>query len=116
MATIWQTIKTYVDSRTVNSYTIIADLNNHDLSDYLMTRITNNNAGLAYTISGLVAEAAGTMRIIVNIIEPITISHQSVSSTDVNRIICKSGSDTILGTNGTMTLIYDGTTQRWREL
>lgn len=43
------------------------------------------------------------------------VTHQDTNSTAAHRAICPSTNGQIVGTNGLMLLIYDDTTDRWRE-
>lgn len=43
------------------------------------------------------------------------VTHQDTNSTEANRIICPSTNGQIVGVSGRMVLVYDTTTDRWRE-
>ncbi|MBL7975370.1 MAG: hypothetical protein JNJ85_10685, partial [Candidatus Kapabacteria bacterium] len=46
----------------------------------------------------------------------ITFKVQSASSTTTNRFILKANADAVLNTDDMITLVYDNTTGRWREM
>jgi hypothetical protein len=86
-------------------------------NDYAPTAgdIIRISSDAARTITGLTAGASGDVRVLVNVGSfAITLAHQSASSTAANRFLVSFGSDYIIAANAAATLIYDGTTSRWR--
>ncbi|MBL7998581.1 MAG: hypothetical protein JNL32_08100, partial [Candidatus Kapabacteria bacterium] len=75
------------------------------------------SASSAIDITGLVADADGRQITIVNVgSNAITLKVQSASSTAGNRFILRSNGDAVLNTDDMITLVYDNTTGRWREM
>jgi len=68
-----------------------------------------------FTVDGS-APAAGDQVLILCLGTTAKVAHQSGSSTEANRVICPSTAGQIVGLNGAMLLVYDDTTDRWREV
>lgn len=67
-------------------------------------------------ITGIVAQAAGTILYIINVLaNPVTLANEDGSSTAANRIVHTFDAPNLL-TNQSMTLWYDGTSSRWRVI
>jgi hypothetical protein len=65
-------------------------------------------------LTGLVAAASGTTRLLVNVgAFNLVLKHQ-VTSTAANRFLCQGAADIVLGPDDAADVWYDGTTQRWR--
>ncbi|MBU3678812.1 MAG: hypothetical protein FGM32_04295 [Candidatus Kapabacteria bacterium] len=81
-----------------------------------MLRLSTSGAGPSYDINGLSSSgvASGRVVVLVNVgTISLKLKHQS-SATPANRIILPGGGDIVIGPDGTATLVYDGTSQRWR--
>jgi len=89
--------------------------NNFDLdAEFTFLRCTGAAPVFSgFTVNGS-APTAGCRVIIHCIGTTAKVAHQDTGSTDVNRIIAVSTTGQIVGLGGTIELIYDGTTNRWR--
>jgi hypothetical protein len=79
-------------------------------------RCTGSSAVIftGFTIGGA-APAAGSEITIENVgSSTVRVAHQDTGSTAANRIIGESTRGQIVGVNGSIRLLYDGTTSRWR--
>lgn len=68
-----------------------------------------------FTVNGG-APSAGDRLIIECLGTTARVTHQDVNSTAANRIITASTNGQIVGANGRISLVYDGTTDRWRAV
>lgn len=68
-----------------------------------------------FTVAGG-APVAGDLVIIQCLGTTAKITNQDTNSTEANRIICDSTQGQIVGVNGAILLVYDGTTSRWRAV
>lgn len=80
-------------------------------------RLTPDGGGS--TITGIVAPASindGTVIVLLNLgAGTLTIANQNANSAAANRIITETAADVAMATNEMMSIIYDGTTARWRQ-
>jgi len=91
---------------------ITADQNNYSVGQAQLWRLSTD---ALRTITGLADGGAGATRMIVNVgANTLRLGHQNAGSLAANRIICPGGVNLDLGPDGTATLIYDNTTDRWR--
>jgi hypothetical protein len=75
----------------------------------------NNASELVLTGIALSGVVDGQILDIVNIgSSTVRVAHQNTGSTAANRVIGQSTRGQIVGANGSIRLVYDGTTQRWR--
>lgn len=73
------------------------------------------SSSAAWTITGWAGGVNGRLLVLRNIGSfNITLRHQNISSTDINRFICPQAVDVALEPDESLTLIYDATTQRWQ--
>lgn len=92
--------------------------NNFDLTTGRYTLLRCNNASAlvitGFTVNGAAPQGGDT--VIVNNVgtSTVRVAHQDTNSTDVNRCVFPSTRGQILGASGSMTLVYDTTTDRWR--
>lgn len=103
---------------TPETTTLTGTQNNYDLDAHYTYLRCNNASALVLTgFTVLTATpVAGDMVIIDNIgASTVKVAHEDTGSTAANRVICPSVAGQILGLNGRMLLVYDGTTGRWRE-
>lgn len=71
---------------------------------------------LGTTITGFASGTDGRQLVVVNLGNAaVTIAHQNAGSANSNRVITKVAVDTVIPVDGTMTLIYDAVTARWRQ-
>lgn len=97
----------------INPAAIASDQNNYDIGVGKNFRLTTN--GSNRTITGFAGGVDGREITIVNVsANDITISNQSASSDPANRVITGTGADAVLQPDDIASLLYDGTTQRWR--
>lgn len=91
--------------------------NNFNLSDRLVYLRCNNATALTLTgfsVAGL-APSPGDTVIIENIgTSTVKVAHQDTGSTAEHRVISPSTAGQIIGANGLIKMVYDGTTDRWR--
>lgn len=91
--------------------------NNFDLTGGRMTVL--RCTGAAPSFSGFTVEggapAAGDQVLILCLGTTAKVTNQDTNSTAANRIITPSTNGQIVGVNGMMLLVYDDTTDRWRE-
>lgn len=93
---------------------LTADQNDYNPSALGYWRLTSD---ALRTITGIAGGVDGRLLIIVNVgSNGITFAHQSASSAAANRIIAGTLVDFTLSADDTALFIYDGTTQRWRQL
>ncbi|MBX7153317.1 MAG: hypothetical protein K1X91_00025 [Bacteriodetes bacterium] len=75
------------------------------------------SASSAIDITGIVAASDGRQITLINVgSSAITFKVQSASSTATNRFILKANADAVMNTDDMITLVYDATTGRWREM
>jgi len=94
--------------------TLTATVNNYD----------HNNADIIYLnadanriITGLVAAADGSVKLLINSsLFTITLDHQDTNSNPENRFMVPFGSDYVLQPGYSITIVYDSNTLRWRIL
>ena len=67
-----------------------------------------------FTVNSAAPQAGDTVRIVC-LGTSVRVTTQDNNSTAANRIICPSTNGQIVGLNGTITLVYDDTTDRWRQ-
>jgi hypothetical protein len=92
---------------------IVADQNNYALP--ASTDVVRLSSDSTRTITGFVAGIDGAVETICNVGGfDIRIAHESLSSTAANRVTSSTGSDVTLAPNDSLSLIYDGTSSRWR--
>jgi hypothetical protein len=92
---------------------IVADQNNYALP--ASTDVVRLSSDSTRTITGFVAGIDGAVATICNVgVFDIRIAHESLSSTTANRVTSATGSDVTLAPNDSLSLIYDGTSSRWR--
>lgn len=71
----------------------------------------------ALTLNGIAGGTGGKMLILNNVsTTTVTIENQAAASAAANRIITGSGSNIILASDQSATLLYDATTARWRVI
>jgi hypothetical protein len=92
--------------------TSTGNLDDFDFDDASRIRANGSSAAV---FRGLLAGTAGQTVVITNInTSTVKVAHQDTNSAEANRIICPSTNGQIIGANGSITLVYDGTTERWR--
>lgn len=98
----------------------LANGNNNDYAGIGLSsfaRLTPDAGGS--TITGIAAPTAandGTIIILLNLgAATLTIANQDANSAAANRIITETGANVAMATNEMMSIIYDGTTARWRQ-
>lgn len=87
-----------------------------------------NPTGLAYCgvlrlstdasrdLTGIVAQAAGALRLICNVGAQNLVLKHDATSTAANRFYCPGSGDYTLHANDSVVIFYDGTSTRWRVL
>ncbi len=99
---------------TVSSGTVVNG-NNHNLSipsNCSIVRITSPTS--AFTITGMQGGVDGRMIVLYNLTTyNMTISNENSSSIAANRIKTMTSNTVATSSEGAVTLIYDGTSQRW---
>lgn len=100
---------------TPQTTTATGDQNNFDLNGHFtILRCTGAApAFTGFTVLGA-APAAGDQVVLECLGTSLRNYHQNTGSTDVHRVITASTNGQIVGANGRLLLVYDGTTQRWR--
>jgi len=94
---------------------ITADQNDYNPASLSTANTMRINSDAARTVTGLQGGATGRILVIENVGSfPITLSHESASSTAANRFSFAS-LDVVLGPGHSITLAYDGTSSRWRN-
>jgi hypothetical protein len=104
--------------RAITPATISASpQNNYNPGTGTFIRLVTTADLADYNISGIAGGYDGKMLIFRNTgVTKVSFLNQDGGSTDVNRIICSTGSEIELLPNHTITLIYDATTQRWVDI
>lgn len=93
---------------------ITSNQNNYNPAGFGTCNVLRINSDAARDITGLVASANSQTLLVLNSGGfPITLKHESASSTAVNRFTFASGNDLILNRTGMMWLFYDQTNARW---
>jgi hypothetical protein len=91
---------------------LTADADDYDLSAGQIARVSSD---ASRSITGVVAEATGRLKLLVNVgANDVILEHADVGSAEANRILSSSGADITVGANGWALLYYDGTSARWR--
>jgi trimeric autotransporter adhesin len=100
--------------RQTTPSSLSASVNNYNIGTGSYFRLTSS---VAVNITGIANGVDGKVIIITNIGSfNITLLNANTSSTTTNRFLFSSGSDIILTTNHSITLIYDSVSQRWRDI
>jgi hypothetical protein len=102
---------------TEETTTLTGTQNNFDLDARYTLLRCNNATALELTGFTVLAAAptAGDMVEIVNIgTSTVRVAHEDANSTAANRFTYVSTRGQIIGEGGSMTLVYDGTSSRWR--
>lgn len=81
-------------------------------------QVVTNSGGANVPISGITGGVAGRV-IVLHALgtlagDTITLKHENASSAAANRFSLASGADLVIPQYGTATLVYDGTSSRWR--
>lgn len=105
--------------------TIAANTNNWNPGSHAAQAVlrTELDSG-SYNLTGLVAKAGGSIRLLLNIGGgSLTLKHESASSTAANRFLCPNNADVVVRPNGAVLLWYDADTTggsapgaRWRVI
>jgi|SRR3990167_4720362 len=101
---------------TAPSETISADQNDWNPSGLATAQIIRISAvGATRTITGIVAQPAGTFLYLINVgNETITLAHQSASSVAANRLICPNVGNRNLTVRFGALAVYMSADARWR--
>lgn len=115
----------YIDQATfaltaVDSYTPATSQNNYAIADGTSRVRINGSANIDITGISQTTSTSGRILIIHNVSPTysVTLKNESASSTATNRLALGTNEvyDIVLGPNNSHTLIYDGTSSRWRSL
>lgn len=92
---------------------ITSDQNNYSIGSSRYQRLSTN---ASRTITGIVATTGGDEIVIMNVgSQNLLLANENASSTAANRILFATGAVSLtLGENKAATLVYDGTSSRWR--
>jgi hypothetical protein len=112
-------VTTFTDRRrqigVISPTQITSDKNDYNPTGLAAASVVRVNSDAARSITGLLAGIAGDEVLLFNSGSfNITLNSQSVSSDATNRFAL--AADTLLFPNGGVTLLYDGTSSRWRAL
>jgi len=112
-------VTTFTDRRrqtgVISPTQITSDKNDYNPTGLAAASVVRVNSDAARNITGLLAGIAGDEVLLFNTGSfNITLNSQSVSSDATNRFAL--AADTLLFPNGGVTLLYDGTSSRWRAL
>jgi hypothetical protein len=107
----------YDPSSIITPAQITGDQNDYNPTNAANATFWRISSDAARTITGIVAGKSGQRIILSNIGSfTITLSNQSTSSGEANRIITGTGSDLSLTADAQRELWYDDTTDRWRVI
>jgi len=91
---------------------ITSDQNNYALPSATVARLSTD---ASRTITGFVAGDTGQIAYIINVgSNDLVLANESGSSSAANRILTGLGANITLSQNHTVTILYDGTSSRWR--
>lgn len=91
--------------------------NNYNPTNGLAASIWRLTSSTSVTITGIIAGTNGQHLVLINVgTNLITVSHESGSSDAASRIVVGTGADAVLVGGGSLSLIYDTTTARWRDV
>lgn len=99
-----------------------AALSTGDTADYNPTGLSGTYAvyvtaaGGGSTLSGLVSQGGGAFRLLIALSNPVGLKNEGLGSAAANRVLTRSGSDTVIGSGAAMQLWYDAGVSRWRQL
>jgi len=101
-------------SRNTSPAQITANQNNYALADGTSFRISTD---ASRDITGIVAIGDGHMIILQNVGSfNFVIKDQDGNSAGANQFLLSTGADITIVPKGSITLLYDGTTQKWRDI
>lgn len=101
-------------STTLSPAQITANQNNYNPTGLGAAGVLRLNSDAARDITGIVPSANHQALLVLNVGGfPITLRHESGSSTAANRFTFASGTDLVLNRTGMLWLFYDQTTARW---
>lgn len=97
---------------------IAAQQNNYSPTSWSGADIVRLTFTGSQTITGFDSVATAVRKIIVNTdtVDSLTIANESGSSTAANRVICPNGANLVVPPGGTVTIVYDTTSTRWRPI
>jgi hypothetical protein len=102
-------------STAVTPTQIAGDVNNYSPTNGLSARVWRLSTDTSRTVTGIAAGKGGQPLVIVNVgSQTLILANQNSASDTTNRIVTGTGSNLSLAGDGTATLLYDGTTGRWR--
>ncbi len=88
-----------------------------DLSLSTSNSVFRVSSTTAINLNSIVAGSNGRQITIINVgSQAITFKHQSATGTAANKLILSKNADAVLNADDMITLIYDATTARWREM
>lgn len=91
---------------------------NYSPSNLATNVIIRQDCSANAVVSGLVAGVSGSIKKIFNIstTNTLTLNHEDAASTAANRFLMSGSANKLIPVNGHVTLWYDASSQRWREL
>jgi len=105
-----------VQNGTISPTQIVANTDDYAPTGLATARTIRLNVDAARNITGIVAQAAGTLLRLINTTAfAITLKHQTTSSA-ANQFFCPGAADYVLNQGGTVEVWYDGTSTYWRVL
>ncbi len=97
------------------SSTISGNYNGFDFG--VASTIIRMNVTLTSGLQGIIAKHSGMIYKFVNVgTQSVTFEHEDGTAAAANRILTSTSADIVVGVNDSITLFYDTTSSRWRQL
>lgn len=105
-------------SGNISPAALAASQNDYNPTSLSTSSVIRQDAAAAVNITGLAGGADGRVIQIINIsttaANTITLTHENIASLAANRFNFRSASNIVIPARGSVTLIYDSTSSRWR--
>lgn len=103
-----------LQSTPVTPAALAANTNDYVVSENGIQRIS---ASVAVNLTGIAGGEDGRLLVLINVgANAISVTNQDALSVAVNRIITSTAGTIVMATNGTMMLLYDAASSRWRQI
>lgn len=101
---------------TISPTAIAAGQNDYSPTSWSGADIVRLTFTGSQTITGFSATATAVAKILQNIdtVDTLTIAHESASSSAANRVTCPNATSLVIPPGGSVRLVYDATSTRWR--
>ena len=103
---------------TISPTAIAAQQNDYSPTSWSGADVVRLTFTGSQTITGFSATATAVRKFIQNVdtADTLTLANESASSSAANRITCPNGANLVIPPGGSVTIIYDATSTRWRPI